>query len=176
MEEKITLKDYASYRKLNVCLTPEQIAELRKEIKELVELFCECSKKAYTKGVALSYSKIEQIHGFALFLLDFQGFHDQAFAEILPQLRTFTHFILAYDIPFAEAEYRLLEICQALDIARYRPERENVAEYILRNFKFYSKGMLRDIYERLKGEKITSQAVSMLYKLCRKEMPLWKRF
>lgn len=179
--QQLSLANYAIYRKLVPCLTLEEVGILRKQIKEVVEQIGQYSSKAISpqKLQHLISVKQSEIRGLALFLLDFQGFHDEIFENIQNSIKSFTHFILIFDIPFYDVEYRLIEISKDPKLAVYRPERPNIAAYILRNLNAYSREDLQEVYKKLKRTPLikinADPTVILLYNVCRKQMPFWKR-
>ena len=68
--------------------------------------------------------------GFAYYLLDYQGVHDKIFATQARLFSIFAGMIFLRNIPFANAEHRLLEISQKFELATLHPEKEKTQSFI----------------------------------------------
>lgn len=182
MKHYLSLKNYAAYRTRAMRLTPDELSSMYNEIKQLITEIGQYAENPISEQNLwkILQEKRGEIKAFGLFLLDFQGFHDKAFQEQKEQIEAFTKFILVHSVPFAEAEYRLLEICQKPKLALFRPERGNLAEYILSHVSAYSRSELQSVYRKLKETPLVEMcehtSVVILYNICQQEIPLWQRF
>ena len=169
----MNLKEYARIRKSNPYLTLEELGQIRRDIRELIKEINQIQVKAFSPEAikALLSATQERTEGFAAFLLDYRGMYDETFVEIAKELSSFAATILGLNVPFADAEYRLLEITQRYDLAVYCPQKENVAKFILCNLEKFKQDDFKEICRRIENmtvyELCDKEVIRILYKICR---------
>lgn len=169
----MNLKEYAKIRKSNPYLTLEELGQIRRDIRELIKEINQIQVKAFSPEAikALLSATQERTEGFAAFLLDYRGMYDETFVEIAKELSSFAATILGLNVPFADAEYRLLEITQRYDLAVYCPQKENVAKFILCNLEKFKQDDFKEICRRIENmtvyELCDKEVIRILYKICR---------
>lgn len=169
------------YQKRGTSCDVPNDAELRQDISNLLGIAVMLegpgfrSAQEQEKTLAENHDKII---GFAYYLLDYQGVHDKIFATQARLFSIFAGMIFLRNIPFANAEHRLLEISQKFELATLHPEKENVAGFILCNFENYKKEELQQIRCRIETLAIADLCdkpnVNLLYKSCCRELSWWQ--
>ena len=159
----MNLQEYAVIRKNNPYLSLEEQGELRADIRRLLQDVAPYETWPFS-GRELNYLITdfqERLNGFAGYLLDYQGSHDEVFTPITKEIVTFTTTILRLDIPFADAEYRLLEIVeknnpkQCYDLTLFYPDNESVARFILCHLDRYTYQDGKKIVKTLNNKSLT---------------------
>ena len=176
----MNLVQYRRMRGNISCLTPEDLGGLRRDIHELLKEVNTIQEQPYSPANKCFLIEGERLMGFACFLLDYQGVHDKVFAEISEEMENFSTAILSLNVPFANAEYRLLQITKRYDLAVFCPQKENVAKFILCNIEKFSRDELKQIYRKLEEasviEFLEKESVQILYKICRSKNSWWHKF
>lgn len=155
-----------------------------KELKQDIADLLSSAVKIHTMSVEARphyiYSLNDKIIGFAYYLLDYQGVYDEFFKQphVISTFRLFTGMVFLNQIPFADAEHRLLEISQQFQFAAQQPDKENIAKFILCNFTHYTKKELRNICYRIEAlplaEMLKRPSVNLLYGLAHRKISWWK--
>lgn len=178
----MNLIEYARMRRNIPCLTLEELGGLRHDIHVHLKEVGQIQTKPFSPAnmLFLLEEERERLTGFAYFLLDYQGIHDEIFAEIMKELTSFTATVFTLNLPFAGAEYRLLQITQRYDLAVLCPQKENVAKFILCNIEKFSRDELKQIYRKIDEasvlEFLEKESVQILYKICRSKTSWWHKF
>lgn len=161
-----------------------EIGELRADILDLLNAFKGYQTKAFSIEQLhdITFTEAIRLQGFARYLDDFQGRQDQIFAPYRQLFHDITGVVLNLRAPFGQQHYRLLEISKKYEWAPQHAEIENIAQFILKNFKKYNnKKMLLEIYGRLsevkkKGTLKPNSSAFVLYQIVRRKLPFWKRW
>lgn len=178
----MNLIEYAQMRRNIPCLTLEELGSLRRDILVLLKEVGQIQTKPFSPANIrfMLEGEREKLKGFAYFLLDYQGIHDEIFVKAMKELTSFTATVFTFNLPFAGAEYRLLQITQRYDLAVFCPQKENVAKFILCNIERFSQDELKQIYrkigEALVLEFLEKESVQILYKICRSKTSWWHKF
>ena len=178
----MNLIEYAQMRRNIPCLTLEELGSLRRDILVLLKEVGQIQTKPFSPANIrfMLEGEREKLKGFAYFLLDYQGIHDEIFVKAMKELTSFTATVFTFNLPFAGAEYRLLQITQRYDLAVFCPQKENVAKFILCNIERFSQDELKQIYRKI-GEAsvlefLEKESVQILYKICRSKTRWWHKF
>lgn len=175
------LKEY--YQNRNSFCNIFTDAELKQDISNLlgISVFVENpALKSIKEKKQILIENHDKILGFAYYLLDYQGIHDQVFESQIELFRIFAGMIFLKRIPFADAEHRLLEISQKYELATVYPEKENVANFILGNIEKFSQDELKQICHKIEKASVVEflgeESVQILYKICRSKTSWLSKF